>query len=66
MPIIQVNILAGRSPELKAELAAKITEVVSQTLQARPETIRVLLQEYADGEWFVAGKAMPVVKPPGS
>ncbi|MFC4311516.1 4-oxalocrotonate tautomerase family protein [Steroidobacter flavus] len=66
MPIIQVNILAGRSPELKAELAAKITETVSQTLQAKPETIRVLLQEYAEGEWFVGGKSMPVAKPPGS
>lgn len=66
MPIIQVNILAGRPAELKAELAAKITEVVSQTLQARPESIRVLLQEYADNEWFVAGKALPVAKPPGS
>lgn len=66
MPIIQVNILAGRSPELKAELAAKITEAVCTTLQAKPETVRVLLQEYADGEWFVAGKSIPVVKPPGT
>jgi 4-oxalocrotonate tautomerase len=66
MPIIQVNILAGRSAELKAELAAKITEAVCQTLQAKPETVRVLLQEYSDNEWFVAGKALPVAKSPGS
>jgi 4-oxalocrotonate tautomerase len=63
MPIIQVNILAGRSAELKAELAAKITEAVCQTLQAPPETVRVLLHEYVEGEWFVAGKPLPAAKP---
>lgn len=66
MPVIQVNILAGRPAEVKAELAAKITEAVCQVLQAKPETVRVLLQEYAEGEWFVAGKALPIAKPPGS
>jgi 4-oxalocrotonate tautomerase len=63
MPIIQVNILAGRSSEQKQQLVAKLTEAVCQTLQAQPESVRVLLQEYAEGEWFVGGKALPVAKP---
>jgi 4-oxalocrotonate tautomerase len=66
MPIVQVNLLAGRPAAVKAELAAKITEAVCQVLQARPETVRVLLQEYGDDEWFVAGKALPVARSPGS
>lgn len=60
MPIIQVNILAGRSEQTKLELASKITQAVCEALQAKPESVRVLLQEYAEGEWFVAGKPLPV------
>lgn len=66
MPIIQVNILAGRPAEAKTELAARLTEAACQTLQVKPEQVRVLVQEYTEGEWFVAGKAIPVIKSPGS
>lgn len=62
MPIIQVNLLAGRSEQVKAELADKITRAACEALQARPESVRVLVQEYAEGEWFVAGKPLPTGK----
>jgi 4-oxalocrotonate tautomerase family enzyme len=64
MAIIHVNMLAGRSAEVKAELASRITEAACQVLQTKPESVRVLLQEYAEGEWFVAGKPLSAAPSP--
>lgn len=63
MPIIQVNILSGRSTEQKAEFASRVTQLAAEVLQVKPEAVRVLIQEYAAGEWYTAGKA---VAPPKS
>lgn len=62
MPIIHVNILAGRSAEAKAEFAARVTQLATEVLQVKPEAVRVLIQEYAEGEWFTAGRAVPPPK----
>jgi 4-oxalocrotonate tautomerase len=59
MPIIQVNLLEGRSAEIKRELIAEITQAVSRTLGNSPETIRVLLHEVPEENWGVAG--VPIV-----
>jgi 4-oxalocrotonate tautomerase len=64
MPFIQVNMLAGRTPEQKADLAQRVTQAVAESLNAPPESIRLVIQEYQDWEWFVAGKALPVARPP--
>jgi 4-oxalocrotonate tautomerase len=55
MPIIQVQLLEGRSKDLKRQLISEITEVVSKTLGNPPESIRVLLHEVPAENWGVGG-----------
>ncbi len=58
MPIIHVEILAGRSNEVKQELAEQLTEAVVKTLGVLPEKVRVLLHEVEREHWFVGGQPL--------
>lgn len=58
MPLIQMHILEGRSAEAKQRLIAEVTDAVSRSLDANPESIRVLLYELPRENWAVGGKSM--------
>ncbi|NHM32844.1 2-hydroxymuconate tautomerase [Neobacillus terrae] len=55
MPIIQVQMLKGRSPELKKQLISEITDTISRTLGSPPEAVRVILTEVPEENWGVGG-----------
>ena len=44
MPIVQIHLLEGRTPERKAELIAAVTEACCRTLGSRPEAVRIILK----------------------
>ncbi|MBL4672961.1 MAG: 2-hydroxymuconate tautomerase family protein [Arenicella sp.] len=46
MPIIQVNMIEGRTDEQKEALIAAIATAVIETLDAPEESVRVMIQEY--------------------
>ena len=46
MPIIQVNMIEGRTDEQKEALIAAIATAVIETLDAPEENVRVMIQEY--------------------
>ena len=56
MPIIRVELLAGRSPEMKQALAADLTAVVTRHLGSAPAHIYVMFNEVAHHDWAVAGR----------
>ena len=56
MPIIRVELLVGRTNEVKETLANKLTEAVVETLQVSPQNVRVLLHEVEGEHWFIGGK----------
>ncbi len=56
MPIIRVELLVGRTNEVKQTLANKLTEAVVETLQISPQNVRVLLHEVEREHWFIGGK----------
>lgn len=56
MPIVRVEMLAGRSPELKQTLAAEMTALVSRLCQSDPEHIYVMFSDVQPQDWAVAGK----------
>lgn len=58
VPLLQVHLIQGRSPEVKAELVRGLTEVVERTLGSDPQRIAVLVTEYAEGHWNVGGEAL--------
>lgn len=62
MPLLQVHLLEGRSPALKADLVRELTEVVQRHLGSDPERIAVLITEYREGNWNVAGEPLTLGK----
>ncbi|HEY3316243.1 MAG TPA: 2-hydroxymuconate tautomerase, partial [Bacillota bacterium] len=55
MPIIQADILEGRTIEQKRDLAKKLTEAVIAALGVKPEAIRVLIRENKPEHWARGG-----------
>lgn len=55
MPIIQVQMLEGRSDEKIKSLIARLTDVVSEELDAPKERVRVLVTEVQKTHWGVGG-----------
>lgn len=55
MPIIQVQMMEGRSKDKIAEVIQNITNTVAETLDAPKESIRVLVTEIPKTHWGVAG-----------
>jgi 4-oxalocrotonate tautomerase len=56
MPIIRVELLAGRPPEVKQALAAELTEVAARHLGSAPAHIYVMFDDIAHHDWAVAGQ----------
>jgi 4-oxalocrotonate tautomerase len=48
--------MEGRDDEKKARAIAAITQAIVDTLDAKPESVRVILQEVPKTQWGIAGK----------
>jgi 4-oxalocrotonate tautomerase len=58
MPIAQIHMLEGRPPEVKKKLIEEVTAAISRCLDAKPESVRVLLYEIPKNQWAVGGVTM--------
>jgi len=56
MPIAIVHIMEGRDDEKKARAIEAVTKALAESLDAKPETIRVILLEVPRASWGIAGK----------
>lgn len=56
MAIVNITIIEGRETEVKNRLIAGITDVCVKELKAKPEQVRVVINEVAKGNYAVAGK----------
>lgn len=56
MPIVDITILEGRSPEKKLALMEKVTDAVVEAIDAPREAVRVLIREIPAEHFAVAGK----------
>lgn len=56
MPIITVQMLEGRTDNQKRALVQKVTEAVSETIDAPAEKITVVIEEMAKNHYAIAGK----------
>lgn len=63
MPLIHVDVLAGRSHAQKAAFARAVTEAAAAHLNAPASAVRVVFNEVAPSDWFTAGE--PKAPPPG-
>jgi 4-oxalocrotonate tautomerase len=55
MPIANIQILQGRGPDMKASLIRAVTDAIADTLEVKPESIRVILQEVPAEHWGIGG-----------
>lgn len=55
MPMIRVDILAGRSEEMKKELAERLTETLSDVMGTPPAVTQVIISEHDKRHWSVGG-----------
>lgn len=56
MPIVRLEMLAGRSPELKQRLASEVTALVARLCQSDPEHVYVIFNDVQPQDWAVAGR----------
>jgi 4-oxalocrotonate tautomerase len=55
MPVVIVNMLAGREAGTKKLLIKKVTAAVTSALTVAPESVRVIIQEMAVEHYGIAG-----------
>lgn len=55
MPIIQFNIMEGRTVEQKKRLAEKVTDTVVEVLGVKREAVRILIHEMGPYDFSVGG-----------
>ena len=65
MPLIQVTIAAGRSPEQLTALAQALTDATERAIGATRESIRVVLTECEPDRWFVGGESLAQLRASG-
>lgn len=58
MPVMIVHMLEGRSQEQKERFIEALTKAAEDTLDSKPESVRVLLQEMPKEHFGVAGASM--------
>ena len=55
MPLVNVTMLHGRSPEQKRRLIAELTTVMVEVAEVRLEQVEVVLQEVTTDNWGRGG-----------
>ena len=55
MPTLRVELLEGRTPEQKKQLAQALTEAVVRTLGSKPESVDILMFDVQRHDWATGG-----------
>lgn len=55
MPILQVEMLKGRTVEQKRNMVKKVTEAVTETLDCPKEAVRIIIREMEFENFAKAG-----------
>lgn len=58
MPVIQINMVEGRTLEQKEELIRKMTDVVIEVLNSPPASIKIMINELKPEHFGSAGETM--------
>jgi 4-oxalocrotonate tautomerase len=55
MPLIQVQMFAGRTPQQKRDLVRALTDAFVETAGSTPESIDVILTDVEPSDWAQGG-----------
>jgi 4-oxalocrotonate tautomerase len=56
MPIINIDLWAGRTSEMKDKLIQNVTKVVCETVGCPPEAVIVVIRDIPKENWGQSGK----------
>ena len=55
MPIVLVNIKEGRSVEQKRAMVEKMTEVICETMEVKPASVRIIINDMKNENFAIGG-----------
>jgi 4-oxalocrotonate tautomerase len=55
MPLVQIDLLEGRSPERIGDLMREVTDAVSRSLEIPTDRVRVIVRDVPRTHWAVDG-----------
>lgn len=58
VPIVRVELLSGRAPELKAKAAKEITEVMTKTFGVAADQTFVIFVDVERHDWAIGGRTL--------
>ena len=58
MPIVRIQLAAGRSPEEKIDLMKSVTDAIHQSIGAPLDTIHVMVQEIPASDIMIGGQTV--------
>jgi 4-oxalocrotonate tautomerase len=58
MPLVQATIMQGRSQEQKEAFYRGVTQVAVETLNVKPEQVRVIINEVPTTHWAIGGTSV--------
>jgi 4-oxalocrotonate tautomerase len=59
MPIVRIELYAGRTPEQKAACARDVVDAVVRNLGTTPEVTQVVFVDVERHDWHVGGRIPP-------
>jgi 4-oxalocrotonate tautomerase len=65
MPLIQVTLARGRTPEQLKALGEALTRAAEESIGAKPESVRVVVNECEPEHWFVGGESLAELRASG-
>ncbi len=65
MPLVQITLARGPTPEQLAELGRLVTEAVVSSVGAKAESVRVVLYECEPEQWFIGGESIAELQASG-
>lgn len=55
MPILQVEMLKGRTTEQKRAMVEKVTDALVETVDCKRDAVRIVIREMEDENFAIAG-----------
>jgi len=55
MPIVQIELLEGRTVEQKRAMVKEVTDAICRTLNATPDAVRIIIRDMKFENYAVAG-----------
>ncbi|OGS21517.1 MAG: 4-oxalocrotonate tautomerase [Elusimicrobia bacterium RIFOXYA2_FULL_39_19] len=63
MPVVEIQLWAGRSKDQKRNMVQKVTAAVCETIECPPESVHIIITDVEKDNWGLAGKLASELPP---